>query len=111
MEYVKEYSHTEATKRINERREQRYRRNQVPQYIEKGEDERPQQKSRHQNRPNHCQQRRIFDGHGRSMTAVSVRRNSGSVHLGFEQKTRRPLCWQSRRLSFIGDPDQIAKRT
>jgi hypothetical protein len=36
--------------------------------------------SRHQNCPNQCQQRRIFKGHGRSMNAASVSRNSGSIY-------------------------------
>ena len=41
MEHVKEHSHAEAAKRIDERREQHDRRNQAPQDIEEGEDERP----------------------------------------------------------------------
>jgi hypothetical protein len=65
MEHVKEHHHAEATKRIDERREQRYRRNQTPQEIEEVEDEIPRQQSRHQYRPDQCQQRRIFEGHGR----------------------------------------------
>src|ERR1700687_1432924 len=41
VEHVKEHSHGEATKRIDERREQHHRRNQTAQDIEEGEDERP----------------------------------------------------------------------
>lgn len=41
MEHVKEHSHAEPNQRIDERREQRYRRNQTPQEIEEVEDERP----------------------------------------------------------------------
>jgi hypothetical protein len=72
VEDVKEHSRAEAAKRIDERREQRHRWNQVPQDIEQGGDERPHQKSRHQNRSDQCQQRRIFECHGRSMNIASV---------------------------------------
>jgi hypothetical protein len=41
MEHEKEHHHAEATKRINERREERDRRNQAPQEIEEVEDELP----------------------------------------------------------------------
>jgi hypothetical protein len=41
IEYVKEYSDAEASKRIDERREQDYRRKQTPQDIDDVEDERP----------------------------------------------------------------------
>jgi hypothetical protein len=41
-EHVKEHGHTEAAKRINERREQRHSRNQAPQRVENIKDERPQ---------------------------------------------------------------------
>ena len=41
MEHVKEHHYAECAKRIDERREQRYRRNQTPQEIEEVEDERP----------------------------------------------------------------------
>jgi len=78
MEHVKEHHHAEATKRINERREERDRGNQATQQIEQVEDEIPYQKSRHQNRPDQCQQRRIFECHARSMNVASVSRNSGS---------------------------------
>jgi hypothetical protein len=44
MEHEKENHHAEATKRIDERREQRYRRNQATQQIEQVEDEIPHQK-------------------------------------------------------------------
>jgi hypothetical protein len=78
VEDVKEHSHAEAAKCIDERREQRHRRNQVAQDIEEGGDERPYRKSRNQNRPDQRQQRRIFECHGRSMNAGGVCRNSGS---------------------------------
>jgi len=78
MEHEKEHHHAEATKRIDERGEQRDRRNQAPQQIEEVEDEIPHQKSRHQSRSDPCQQRRIFECHGRSMNAGSDSRNSGS---------------------------------
>jgi uncharacterized protein Yka (UPF0111/DUF47 family) len=42
MEHVKEDRHAEATKRLNERREQHDRGNQIPQDIEKVEDEPPE---------------------------------------------------------------------
>ena len=41
MEHVKEHSHAEASKRMDERREQHYRRNQAPQGTEDVENERP----------------------------------------------------------------------
>ena len=41
MEHEKEHYHAEAAKRIDERGEQRDRRNQTPQEIEEVEDERP----------------------------------------------------------------------
>ena len=41
MEHEKEHHHAEATKRIDERREQHDRRNQAPQEIEEIEDEIP----------------------------------------------------------------------
>lgn len=75
VEHVKEHHHAEGAKRIYERRKQRDRRNQVPQDIEEGEDECPDQESRHQYRSDQCQQRRIFECHGRSMNAASVNRN------------------------------------
>jgi CRISPR/Cas system CSM-associated protein Csm3 (group 7 of RAMP superfamily) len=75
MEDVKEHSHGEASKRIDERREQQYRRNHAPQEIEDGEHERPHQKSRYHNCPDQCQQCRIFECHGRSMNVASVIRN------------------------------------
>ena len=79
MEDVKEHSHGEASKRIDERREQQYRRNHAPQEIEDGEHERPHQKSRYQNCPDQCQQCRIFECHDRSMNIASVIRNPGST--------------------------------
>jgi hypothetical protein len=78
MEHVKEHHHADATKRIDEGREQRDRRNQTTQHIEEIEDERPQQESRHQNRPYQCQQGCILECHGRRMNGVSVGRNYGS---------------------------------
>jgi len=42
VEHVKEHSHAEASKRIDERREQHCRRNQALQDIEDVEDECPQ---------------------------------------------------------------------
>ena len=51
VEHAKEHHDAEGAKRIDKGREQHDRRNHVPQDIEEGEDERPQQKSRHQNRP------------------------------------------------------------
>ena len=77
VEHVKEHHHAEAAKSIDEGLEQRDRRNQAPQEIEEVEDEIPHQKSRHQNRADQSQQRRIFKCHGRSMDARSVGRNSG----------------------------------
>jgi len=41
VKHVKEHSHAEASKRVDERREQHYRRNQAPQDIEDVQDERP----------------------------------------------------------------------
>ena len=41
MKDEKEHSHAEATKRIDERGEERHRRNQTPHEIEEVEDERP----------------------------------------------------------------------
>jgi len=72
MEHVKEDRHAEATKRLNERREQHDRGNQIPQDIEKVEDEPPEQKSCYQSRPDQGQQRRIFKCHGRSMSVAGV---------------------------------------
>jgi hypothetical protein len=56
VKHIKEHSHTQAPKCINE-------------------DELPQQESRQQNRPDQCQQRRVFECHGRSMHAASVSSN------------------------------------
>ena len=78
MEHEKEHHHHEATKRIDERGEQRDRRNQATQQIQQVDDEIPHQKSRHQNRSYQCQQRCIFECHGRSMNVASDSRNSGS---------------------------------
>ena len=86
MEHEDEHHHAEATKPIDERREERDRRNQATQQIEQVEDEIPHQKSRHQNRSDQCQQRRIFECHGRSMNVVSDSRNSGSFRLGFDKE-------------------------
>ena len=77
MEHEKEHHHAEATKRVDERREERDRRNQATQQIEQVEDEIPHQKSRHQNCSDQCQQRRIFECHGRSMNVASDSRKSG----------------------------------
>jgi hypothetical protein len=77
MEHEKEHHHAEATKRVDERREERDRRNQATQQMEQVEDEIPHQKSRHQNRSDQCQQRRVFKCHARSMNVASVSRNSG----------------------------------
>lgn len=79
MEHEKEHHYAECAKRVDERGEQRDRRNQATQQIEQVDDEIPRQKSRHQYCPNQRQQRRIFECHGRSMNAVSVSRNSGFV--------------------------------
>ena len=81
MERVKEHSQAEATKRIDQRREQRDRRNQTTQQIEQVEDEIPHQKNRHQNRSDQCQQRRIFECHGRSMNVARGGCNSGSCRV------------------------------
>src|ERR1019366_3089356 len=78
IEHEKEHHHAEAAKRINERREQHYRRNQAPQEIEEVEDELPHLKSRHQNCADQCQQRSVFECHGRSMNVAGVSRNIGS---------------------------------
>ena len=86
VEHVKEHHHAEATKRVDERREERDRRNQATQQIEQVEDGIPHQKSRHQNRPDQCQQCRVFECHGRSMNVASDSRNSGSSHLGFDNE-------------------------
>src|ERR1035437_1060385 len=72
MEHEKEPHHAEATKCINERLEHHYRRDQTPQDIEEGEDEIPHQKSRHQNCADQCQQRSVFECHGRSMDVGGV---------------------------------------
>jgi len=85
VEQVKEHRHAQGAKRIDERREQRQRRNQAPQHIEEGEDERPHQKSCHQNRSDQRQQRSIFECHGRSMNIASVIRNSGVLTWGSEE--------------------------
>jgi len=77
MEHVKEDRHAEATKRLNERREQHDRGNQIPQDIEKVEDEPPEQKSCYQSRPDQGQQRRIFECHGRSINIAGTIRNPG----------------------------------
>jgi hypothetical protein len=77
MEDEKEHHHAEATERVDERREERDRRNQATQQIEQVEDEIPHQKSRHQNRSDQCQQRSIFECHGRSMNVAGDSRNSG----------------------------------
>src|ERR1019366_6110176 len=92
MEHEKERHHAEATKRVDERREERDRRNQATQQIEQVEDEIPHQKSRHQNRSDQCQQRRVFECHGRSMNVASDSRNSGSCvgaarHLKGDKRT------------------------
>jgi len=55
MEHVKKHSHAEASKRIDKRREQHYRRNRAPQGIEDVENERPHQKNRYQKRSDQCQ--------------------------------------------------------
>jgi hypothetical protein len=90
MEHEKEHHHAEATKHVDERREERDRRNQATQQIEQVEDEIPHQKSRHQNRSDQCQQRRIFECHGRSMNVASDSRNSGfCVGLLTSMKRRR----------------------
>src|SRR6202453_5301397 len=68
MEHEKKHHHAEATKRVDERREERDRRNQATQQIEQVEDEIPHEKNRHQYRPDQCQQRSIFECHGRSIT-------------------------------------------
>ena len=78
MEHEDEHHHAEATKRIDERREERDRGNQAPQQIEEVEDARLHQKSRDQNRSDQCQQRRVFECHARSMNVASDSRNSGS---------------------------------
>ena len=41
MEHEKEHHYAECAKRIDEQREQSYRRNQTPQQIEEVEDEHP----------------------------------------------------------------------
>ncbi len=71
MEDVEKNGHSQAAKCINERGKQRHRRNQIPQDVEEGEDEIPEQESRHQYRPHECQQRRIFQSHGGSMKRSS----------------------------------------
>ena len=91
MEHEKEHHHAEATKRVDERREERDRRNQATQQIEQVEDEIPHQKSRHQNRSDQCQQRRIFECHGRSMDAGSARRNSRLLADGHCSSRKRML--------------------
>ena len=78
MEHEKEHHHGQGAKRIDQRREERDRRNQAPQDIKEGEDEIPRQKSRHQNCADQCQQRSVFECHGRSMNVAAVGRNSGS---------------------------------
>jgi hypothetical protein len=84
MEHVKEHSDAEASKSINQRGEQRYRRNQAPQDIEEGGDEPPHHEGRDQNRAEQCQQRRIFECHDESMNIASAVRNS-SYDLGTRQ--------------------------
>lgn len=88
MEHVKEDRHAEATKRLNERREQHDRGNQIPQYIEKVEYEPPEQKSCYQSGPDQGEQRRIFDCHGRSMSVAGVIRNSGCGNSGTKHVVR-----------------------
>ena len=60
MEHIKEHSHAEASKRTDERRKQDCRRNQATQDIEDVKNERPQGKSRYQNRSYQGKQCRIF---------------------------------------------------
>jgi|HubBroStandDraft_4_1064222.scaffolds.fasta_scaffold405127_1 hypothetical protein len=78
VEHEKEDSHAEATERIDERREQHCRRNQIPQDIKEIEDERPHQESRHQDGSDESQQCSIFECHDRSMTLALSGRNSSS---------------------------------
>ncbi len=72
MEHEKEHHHAEATKRIDERSEERYRGLHATENIKDVGDEIPHQKNRHQYRPDQSQQRRIFECHARSMNAASV---------------------------------------
>jgi hypothetical protein len=97
MEHEKEHHHAEATKRVDERREERDRRNQATQQIAQVEDESPHQKSRHQNRSDQCQQRRIFECHGRSMNVAGVwQQTKGStnrIQLHDDRDQRNILGW------------------
>jgi hypothetical protein len=106
MEHEKEHHHAEAAKSIDEGLEQRYRRNQTPQQIEQVEDEIPHQKSRHQNRSDQCQQRRVFECHGRSMNVASVIRNSAAsdcrLRAGATRRRRGLLASLKRRRATRG---------
>jgi len=87
MEHEKEHHHAEATKRIDERREEHYRGLHATENIKDVGDEIPHQKNGHQYRPDQSQQRRVFECHGRSMNARSVSRNSGSyLHEALRRK-------------------------
>jgi hypothetical protein len=79
MEHEKEHHYAECAERIDERGEQRDRRNQVSQNIEEGKDEIPNQESRHQNHSDQCQQGRIFECHNRSMNVGSVKPQLGRL--------------------------------
>jgi hypothetical protein len=72
MEHVKEHGHTEASERIDERRQQHYCKNQTSHGIQDVEDEVPHQESRYQNRSDQCQQCGVFERHGRSMNGAGV---------------------------------------
>ena len=77
--------------------EQHDRSNHAPQDIEDIENERPHQESRHQNRSDQCQQRSIFECHGRSMNVAHVIRNQNAPAENAIMRRNGTLAMKSRQ--------------